>query len=160
ITTTLSATSGTAPLTVHDQAFLHNASANAGGTVDYRFYPDQATCNADTTGTGGTDVGSAGVTNGLVGASPSFTFNNAGTFYWAAFYFGDTNNKAAVSNCSSEVLTVIVPKTAQITPTGTTCEQFLGGSAGILGEVDYQTGGKTIIQNAQPGVFFYYVQVK
>jgi hypothetical protein len=87
------------------------------------------------------------------------TFNTAGTYYWAAFYSGDGNNNAAVSGCSTETLVVSQPHVAQITPTNTTCQQFLGGTAGTLTAVDYQTKNTAKITNAQPGVFFYYVQV-
>src|SRR5258707_2148448 len=41
--------------------------------------------------------------------------SNAGTFYWAAFYSGDANNAAAVSDCTTELLVV-----SQATPTITT----------------------------------------
>jgi hypothetical protein len=90
--------------------------------------------------------------------SSSASFPDAGTFYWAAFYSGDGNNAAAVSDCGSEVLTV-VGITAQIAPTGTTCQQFLGGTASTLTQVVYQTRGTSVIKNAQPGVFFYYAKV-
>jgi hypothetical protein len=95
-----------------DSATLSNASGNAGGTVDYRYYSSQADCQTDasafpgTAPTGGTDVGSVTVSSGSVPDSASATFHNAGTYYWAAFYSGDANNQAAVSDCSSEQLTV------------------------------------------------------
>ncbi len=81
--------------------------------MDYRYYASQADCQADasafpgTLPSGGTDVKTVTVTSGTVPDSPSVTFNSAGTFYWAAFYSGDGNNKAAVSDCSSEVLVMI-----------------------------------------------------
>jgi hypothetical protein len=86
------------------------------------------------------------------------TFPTTGTFYWAAFYTGDANNKPAASGCSTEPL-VVKPLTGQITPTNTTCQQFTGGTAGTLTAVTYQTKGQKTIFNAQPGVFFYYVGV-
>jgi hypothetical protein len=147
---------------VHDSATLSGASANAGGTVDYRYYASQTDCQTaasaftGSNASGGTDVGSVTVTNGSVPNSANATFNTAGTFYWAAFYSGDSNNKPAVSGCGTEVLTV-TSVTAQIAPTQTTCQQFVGGTSSALNEVDYQAKGKTTIQNAQPGVFFYFV---
>jgi hypothetical protein len=46
----------------------------------------------------------------------------------------------------------------QITPTGTTCEQFVSGTAGDLTQVLYGVkAGK--INNVAPGVFFYYTKV-
>lgn len=113
--------------------------------MDYRYYATQADCQADATafpGTappGGTDVNTVTVTSGSVPDSASVTFHNAGTFSWAAFYSGDGNNKAAVSDCSSEVLVVSqTTVTGQIAPTSTTCQQFLSGTASTLTEVDYQ----------------------
>jgi hypothetical protein len=98
--------------------------------------------------------------NNKEASSSSVAFHNAGTFYWAAFYSGDSNNKSAVSGCGTEKLTV-VSVTAQITPTNTTCQAFSGGTSETLNEVTYQTKGKsTKIFNAQPGVFFYFVKVK
>jgi hypothetical protein len=96
----------------HDTATLAGASANAGGTVDYRFYGSLADASAfpGTAPSGGTDVGSVTVTSGSVPDSSAVTFHNAGTFYWAAFYSGDSNNTAAVSDCTTELL--VVPKAA------------------------------------------------
>jgi len=54
---------------------------------------------------------------------------------------------------------LVVCAVAQIAPTNTTCQQFLGGTAGSLTEVTYQTHGTATIQGAQPGVFFYFVKV-
>jgi hypothetical protein len=96
----------------NDSATLTEASANAGGTVDYRYYSSETECNTDATafpGTapaGGTDVGPVTVTSESVPNSAGATFHNAGTYYWAAFYSGDTNNAAAVSGCSTELLVV------------------------------------------------------
>jgi hypothetical protein len=96
----------------NDTATLAEASANAGGSVDYRFYGSQADCETDaaafpgTAPAGGTDVGSVTVTNGSVPDSASVTFHNAGNYYFAAFYSGDSNNSAAVSDCSTELLVV------------------------------------------------------
>jgi hypothetical protein len=42
----------------------------------------------------------------MVPNSLSATFHSAGTFYWAAFYSGDSSNKAAVSGCGTEALVV------------------------------------------------------
>src|SRR5260370_427635 len=111
----------------------HNASANAGGTVDYRYYPSLTACQADataftgTTPIGGTDVGSVNVTSGNVPASASASFPNAGTFYWAAFYSGDPNNTAAASDCTTELLVVQVA-TPSITTALTANPIPVGGS--------------------------------
>jgi hypothetical protein len=47
---------------------------------------------------------------------------------------------------------------SQITPTGTTCEQFRDGTAGTLSILNYNVSGGTI-HNVMPGVFFYWVSV-
>jgi hypothetical protein len=112
------------------------------------------------TPSGGTNVNTVTVTNtGTIPQSNSVTFGTAGTYYWAAFYFGDANNKPAVSGCATEPLTVNA-LTAQITPTNTTCQQFTSGTApNLVGGVTYQTKGGSKIFNTQPGVFFYYINV-
>jgi parallel beta-helix repeat protein len=160
IATTLSESAGIRGDKVHDSAKLTGATSDAGGTVDYRYYTDpggQAACEADTAGTGGTDVGTVTVAGGLVPDSPNATFNTAGTFYWAAFYSGDAKNEAAKSGCGTERL-VIATQVAKIAPTGTTCQQYQNGTAATLGQVLYTvTKGK--IGAVSPGVFFYYTRV-
>src|SRR5262249_54083806 len=103
----------------NDTAALHNASANAGGTVDYRYYSSLANCQADasafpTAQARRAEDGSGTVTNGSVPPSAPVTFHNAGTVYWAAFYSGDANNKPAVSDCTTELL-VVNPASPTIT---------------------------------------------
>jgi parallel beta-helix repeat protein len=160
IATTLSESAGIKGDKVHDSANLTGATSDAGGTVDYRYYTDpggQAACEADTAGTGGTDVDTVTVAGGVVPNSPDATFNDAGTFYWAAFYSGDAKNEAAKSGCGTERL-VIATQVAKIAPTGTTCQQYESGTAATLGQVLYTvTKGK--IGAVSPGVFFYYTRV-
>ena len=55
---------------------------------------------------GGTQVSTETVTNGVVPPSAAVTFPAAGTFYWAAFYSGDPNNLPAASDCATEPLVV------------------------------------------------------
>src|SRR5438105_4099104 len=58
ISTTLSATSGSAPLTMHDSATLSGATADASGTAKYAYYSVLANCQAGTFATpGGTSAG-------------------------------------------------------------------------------------------------------
>jgi hypothetical protein len=158
IATTLSASGGIKGDKVHDSATLTGATADAGGTVDYRYYSSSDACTADTAGTGGTDVGSVTVSGGVVPDSPNATFNTAGTFYWAALYSGDTKNEAARSDCGSEPL-VIATQVAKITPTGTTCQQYQSGTAATLGQVLYTVAKANKIGAVSPGVFFYYTRV-
>ena len=47
---------------------------------------------------------------------------------------------------------------AQITPTGITCSQFVGGTAPTLSNFTYAVSNG-IIANDQPGVFFYYDRI-
>jgi hypothetical protein len=68
----------------------------------------------------------------------------------------------AGSSCPASCTTVTfnnLPATFnQITPTGTTCGQFTGGTASTLTQVTYSvSGGKISTDN--PGVFFYYAKL-
>ncbi|QQG49309.1 MAG: hypothetical protein HY247_03085 [archaeon] len=94
IITTLSSNVITPGNSVYDQALLAGVTIAAGGTVTYYRYSD-GLCSS-----GQTQVGSpASVTNGLVPASSSFTYNTAGTYSWSAAYSGDVDNSAATSPC-------------------------------------------------------------
>jgi len=95
---------------VHDTATISNATSDASGSVDYRYYTSQSACTADTNGTGGTDVGSVTVASGVVPQSASVQFNTAQTVYWRAIYSGDGNNQGAKSDCASEQLSVVDAK--------------------------------------------------
>jgi uncharacterized repeat protein (TIGR01451 family) len=87
--------------TVHDSATLSGATANAGGTVAYTVYGDNACTQSFAA------AGSANVANGVVGDSSDVTFSQAGTYYWQAVYSGDANNNGATSACTSEVVTIV-----------------------------------------------------
>src|SRR5439155_1214583 len=100
IATTLSSSSITVGESAHDSSSLSGATANAGGTVTYSVYSDNAcTQNAR-------DAGTKTVTNGVVLDSDTLTFNSAGTFYWQAVYSGDTNNAGTTSACGVEQFTI------------------------------------------------------
>jgi len=100
IATTLSATSVAIGTTVHDSSSLSGQTSDAGGTVTYTVYTDNA-CTA-----GAQSAGTKTVTNGTVPDSDGITFNSAGTFYWQAVYSGDAKNNGATSVCTSEQLVV------------------------------------------------------
>jgi hypothetical protein len=126
ITTSLSAASIAVGGSVHDSATLTGATSNAGGTVQYRFYPSLSACQTDSTAfpgtqpTGGTPAGTVTVTNGTVPNSDTVSFPDPGTFFWAAFYSGDPNNGATDSACGGERLEVTnIPPTPTPTPTAT-----------------------------------------
>jgi hypothetical protein len=113
IATTLSATSGTAPLTVHDSATLSNETSDAGGTVKYRYYSTLASCNNagnNYTTPGGTSAGDKTVSGGVVPDSNTVTLA-AGTYYFRAWYSGDAKNDGASSACADEVVTVMAAST-------------------------------------------------
>jgi hypothetical protein len=100
IATTLSANPVNIGTAVHDSSALTGATSNAGGTVTYTVYTDNAcTLNPQSAGV-------KTVTNGVVPDSNAITFNSAGTFYWQAAYSGDANNNPATSVCTSETLVV------------------------------------------------------
>jgi hypothetical protein len=152
ISTTLSATEINVGGSVSDSATLTGATSDAGGTVTYTVYNDNA-CT--------TSVASAGtktVTNGVVPDSDAVTFNTAGDFFWQAVYSGDANNSGATSTCTEEHLVVKKPVKSQITPTATTCAQFRDGTAGTLSELLYTVKSGSI-NSVAPGVFFYWISV-
>jgi uncharacterized repeat protein (TIGR01451 family) len=103
IATTLSATEIVKGSSVHDSATLTGATANAGGTVQYTVFGNDA-CS-----TGAQDAGTVTVQNGQVPNSNGVAFPNAGTFYWQAVYSGDANNDGATSACTEEKLQVDSP---------------------------------------------------
>jgi uncharacterized repeat protein (TIGR01451 family) len=66
-------------------------------------------------------------------------------------------NHATVQSQQASV-TVNCPKVGQITPTGTTCNQFNEGTATTLSELLYTTRNGQI-NSVAPGVFFYWIKV-
>jgi hypothetical protein len=97
---------------VSDAAALGGVTGTAGGSVGYRFYGSLSACDGETAAfpatapSGGTLVSTEPVTSGVVPASGAAPFPVAGTFYWAAFYSGDTSNGPAASDCATEPLVV------------------------------------------------------
>ena len=160
ISTLLSATSPVAiGTTVHDTASLSGNTSDAGGTVSYGLFSDD-TCQtlvADLTPSPNT------VSSGSVPNSLGHQFNSAGTFYFQATYSGDANNNNSTpvsSTCTSETLVVNNPVQSQITPTNTTCQQFSGGTAATLSQLQYSLkGNPATINQVNPGVFFYWIKV-
>src|SRR5262249_14586628 len=76
IATTLSATSVAIGTFVHDSSALTGATSDAGGSVTYTVYKDNACTNSIASG------GTKTVSNGIVPDSNAVQFNKAGTFYW------------------------------------------------------------------------------
>jgi hypothetical protein len=114
VTTQLSAPTGETGVggSVSDAAALGGVTGTAGGSVGYRFYGSLSACDGETAAfpatapSGGTLVSTEPVTSGVVPASGAAPFPVAGTFYWAAFYSGDTSNGPAASDCATEPLVV------------------------------------------------------
>lgn len=100
IKTVLSTSSAAINAPVNDTATLTGASADATGTVTYTVYSDSI-CK-----TKSADAGSVTVAAGKVPDSTPVRFNAAGTYYWQAYYGGDTNNNDALSPCTEEKLVV------------------------------------------------------
>jgi hypothetical protein len=105
---------------IHDSSTLTSATADAGGSVTYTVYTDNAcTLNARSAGT-------KTVTGGVVPDSDSLQFNTAGDFYWQAVYTGDVNNHGATSTCTEEHLIVKAKPTIATTLSSETV--IIGGS--------------------------------
>jgi hypothetical protein len=128
-----------------DTASLSNASPSAppGGTVDYRYYASEADCQSDVgafpgaSPSEGTDVNTVDLSEngGSVPVSASVSFPTAGTYYWAAFYSGDSNNEPAASGC--EKLDVQAPTSL----TGTAGGSVALGGGGMLSDSAMLSGG-------------------
>ena len=99
IATSLSTTTALVGNPVHDSAILSGKTANAGGTVAYSVYSNNA-CSAGRQG-----AGQKTVTNGVVPDSDTLVLT-AGTYYWQAVYSGDANNTIATSTCGAEIVTI------------------------------------------------------
>lgn len=78
-------------------ATLGGATATAGGSVVYTVYSD----NGCTTQVIPNQTSARTVTNGTVPASATFTFAQAGVYFWRASYGGDANNNAVASACAA-----------------------------------------------------------
>ncbi len=111
ITTKLSRHLITAGTKVRDFARLHRVRGPVHGTVQYRYYRTLRVCKADVSAwprklRNGYSAGLVPVHGAKVPASHWVQFRHRGTFYWAAFYSGDSRNAPAASRCLTEVLRV------------------------------------------------------
>jgi uncharacterized repeat protein (TIGR01451 family) len=65
----------------------------------------------------------------------------------------------ATASCSITNTFVPVATVGLITPTDTTCQQYVAGTASALSRINYGVLGGMIRQNINPGVFFYFSTV-
>ena len=90
---------------VSDTAILSGTNAStATGTVTYSVYSDFGCTMVVSTGTAENIT-----TPGTLPASSSIAFSAPGTYYWLAYYSGDSVNTASMSTCGSEIETVTSP---------------------------------------------------
>jgi hypothetical protein len=113
----ITVTAGTA---VHDSATLSASTNDAGGTVTYTVFSDNA-CTVQVA-SGGTKT----VTNAVVPNSDPVTLTTTGTYFWQASYSGDARNGTADSVCTDETETVVE---GIITAQGTTFSATEGQSS-------------------------------
>ncbi len=84
-------------------ATLSGAGSDAGGTVTYRVYDNESCAASGLVAT----LGPVTVTDGSVPESPPWTATGtAGTYYVAASYSGDANDKSVTSACANDPITV------------------------------------------------------
>jgi hypothetical protein len=121
LTTQASAPGFPVGVAIFDTATL-GGGQNPTGTLTFNLFgPDNATCSGAPIFTSTKPVtGNANYT------SDSFTTTQAGTYRWVTSYSGDANNNAAVSPCTSEVLTV-----DRGTPSLSTTPNVPSGAVGV-----------------------------
>ena len=96
---------------VLDWATLHGVTGGVSGTVQFRYYSTLIGCRTDRSAwparpRRGVFVDRLAVHGTRTPDTRNVRFQRAGTYYWAAFYSGDSRNAPSVSSCAGEVLTV------------------------------------------------------
>ncbi|MFZ2522400.1 MAG: SdrD B-like domain-containing protein [Minisyncoccia bacterium] len=106
INSALSSTSVLVGTSVFQSSNLTSGTANATGTVAYKYYTNNA-CSL-----GEQNAGVKTVTNAVVPNSDSIQMNTVGTLYFKAVYSGDLNNNSASGLCQSiSILATSTPVT-------------------------------------------------
>jgi len=98
----------------------------------------------------------AGATRSVT-LSATTTSSNCGTMNNTATVSA-SNDSNSSNNSSSASITIACQSTAQFAPTQTTCQQFVAGTALTQGAISYNNKNG-VINNAAPGVVFYYTRV-
>jgi hypothetical protein len=177
-TVTVSATGGTAPYTGTGTA------SRSAGTYSFTV-TDANSCTSTTTGTitqpsaltlslqvaacSGGNNGSITATFGG-GTAPYQVKIDAGAYTTQTSPYTFTGLAAGShtvtvrdANQCSQSMSITIPQCApvsQITPTQTTCDQFVAGTADTLSTLQYSLkGAPAVINQVSPGVFFYWVRV-
>jgi hypothetical protein len=102
---------------VTDTASLSGSNAGeATGAIGYAVYGDTSCSTLAATA-------GAGALSGATAASSTAETLPPGTYYWAASYAGDANNRGSSTSCTTEILHVLAP-------TSTSTEQSGGGVSG------------------------------
>jgi hypothetical protein len=113
----------------------------------------------DLNGQGTCATGGTIVAGGSYTCSVTKTINgDGGTSHVNVVTAIATDNEGTTDSATDDATVTIVSPTGQITPTGTTCEQFSAGTAADLTQVLYTVKGQKI-NSVAPGVFFYYSAV-
>jgi hypothetical protein len=140
-----------------------------GGLVEFTFVvtnnaAEDATITVLTDDKFGTLTGDADCQVGTVlaanGGNCEFkaTFNvtgAGGTSHTNVFSATATDDDGNSDTATDDATVTILSPTGRIAPTATTCQDFVGGTAGDLTEILYGLKGNTI-NNVAPGVLFYY----
>jgi uncharacterized repeat protein (TIGR01451 family) len=134
---------------VSDQATLSGAGPMAGGIVSYALYADGFCGSLVTT------LGTATVTNGIVGPSTGWTAT-AGDYWFVATYSGDASDTGPVSSaCSGEPVTVEAPGIALVQSASITSYGVPGTPVTFLYRVT-DTGNTTLdpvtVTDPMPGL--------
>jgi hypothetical protein len=131
---------------LHDTATLTGATATAGGTIAYKLF-NNSSCTGTTPATGliatltpDSSATAANVVNGVAPDSKTFTFQNAGNYWFYAVYSGDANNTGPVnSGCSSEPITISPNSTMTTTSIRNAANADVTNTSQIIGTVLHDT---------------------
>jgi hypothetical protein len=142
--------------TVHD--FVSVTSTDGGpvpaGNVNIDWF-----LNGDCSGAPAANSGSIGpldAAGNLDATGFNFTVGSTGMRAFRAHYEGSGSYEPSDGDC--EPLQV-EGAGGQITPTQVSCQDFIGGSAPTLDQINYTVSGGKIAQGINPGVFFYWTTI-